>query len=192
MTAPDPPTTPDQLQPGQDRYVSPWPASEKWKILAWRSAWLLLGRPTPKPMKRWRARLLRLFGADIQGDPFIASSAVIRAPWRLALGHKACLGPHCEIYNLGHVTLGPRAVVAQHAYLCGGSHNFNHPDMPLTVADITLDADAFIGAKALILMNVTIGEHAIVGAGSVITKDVPPNTIWAGNPAKQLKTRDPR
>jgi acetyltransferase-like isoleucine patch superfamily enzyme len=46
---------------------------------------------------------------------------------------------------------------------------------------------ASIGSNATILCGITIGENALIGAGSVVTKDVPPNTIFAGNPAKQLK-----
>ena len=46
---------------------------------------------------------------------------------------------------------------------------------------------ASIGANATILPGITIGENAMIGAGSVIVKDVPPNTVWVGNPAKQIK-----
>jgi len=46
---------------------------------------------------------------------------------------------------------------------------------------------ASIGANATILPGLTIGEDAMIGAGSVVLKDVPPNTVWAGNPAKQIK-----
>ena len=47
---------------------------------------------------------------------------------------------------------------------------------------------ASIGANATILPGITIGENAMIGAGSVVLKDVPPNTVWAGNPARQIKT----
>jgi UDP-2-acetamido-3-amino-2,3-dideoxy-glucuronate N-acetyltransferase len=50
---------------------------------------------------------------------------------------------------------------------------------------------ASIGSGATILSNVVIGEHAIVGAGSVVTRDVPPHTIVAGNPARALRTVNP-
>jgi UDP-2-acetamido-3-amino-2,3-dideoxy-glucuronate N-acetyltransferase len=46
---------------------------------------------------------------------------------------------------------------------------------------------ASIGVNATILPGLTIGEDAMIGAGSVVLKDVPPNTVWAGNPAKQIK-----
>ena len=54
-------------------------------------------------------------------------------------------------------------------------------------APIKIEKDVFIGARSIILKGVTIGEGSIVGAGSVVTKDIPANEIWAGNPAKFIK-----
>jgi acetyltransferase-like isoleucine patch superfamily enzyme len=48
--------------------------------------------------------------------------------------------------------------------------------------------DSFVGARAILLPGVTVGPRSIVGAGSVVTKDVPPDTVWAGNPARQVAT----
>jgi putative colanic acid biosynthesis acetyltransferase WcaF len=79
--------------------------------------------------------------------------------------------------------------VAQEAYLSSASHNFEDPAMPLTVAKITIGEDAFIGARAFVLPGVRIGARAVVGAGSVVTKDVPGNVIAAGNPCRVLRPR---
>ena len=54
-------------------------------------------------------------------------------------------------------------------------------------APVTIKHDAFIGARCIILKGVTIGENSIVGAGSVVTKSIPDNEIWAGNPAKFIR-----
>lgn len=54
-------------------------------------------------------------------------------------------------------------------------------------APVTIEHDAFIGARCIILKGVTIGENSIVGAGSVVTKSIPANEIWAGNPAKFIR-----
>lgn len=54
-------------------------------------------------------------------------------------------------------------------------------------APITIENDAFIGARCIILKGVTIGENSIVGAGSVVTKSIPANEIWTGNPAKFIR-----
>lgn len=55
------------------------------------------------------------------------------------------------------------------------------------IASVTIKDDVFIGAKCIILKGVTIGARSIIGAGSVVTKDIPEDEIWAGNPAKCIK-----
>lgn len=55
------------------------------------------------------------------------------------------------------------------------------------MAKVTVEHDVFIGAGCIILKGVTIGACSIIGAGSVVTKDIPANQIWAGNPAKFIR-----
>jgi putative colanic acid biosynthesis acetyltransferase WcaF len=174
-------------QDGQ--FASPWSLATRLKGALWQLAWLTLFRPTPKPMIRWRVLLLRLFGAEITGRPFIASSAIVKMPWNLVLEDRACIGPGANVYNLGRVVLKSRSVVAQEVYLCGGAHDFSDPRLPLVTGEIVVGADAFLGVRALILPGVVVGEGAVVGAGSVVTSDVPPWTICAGNPCRPIKPR---
>ena len=61
------------------------------------------------------------------------------------------------------------------------------PDLDIKTAPIRIGEGAFLGAGCTILKGVTIGKHSIVGAGSVVAKDIPENEIWAGNPAKFIK-----
>ena len=171
-----------------DRFASPWGVGEKVRLVAWGLAWPLLCRWTPKHLISWRNLVLKLFGCRITGKPFVHPTAIIRAPWRLTLEHKACLGPRCEVYNLGPVTLHERATVAQYAYLCAGSHDFSQEHRPLTVAPIVLEADCFVGAKAMILLGVTIGRGAIVGAGAVVAKDVTAASVVVGNPGRVIRS----
>ncbi len=169
--------------------TSPWTRAERLWMAAWRVAWLLLFLPTPKPMNAWRVWLLRRFGARITGRPFLSSTAIIRIPWQLTMEDKSTLGEHAEVYNLGHVTLRERATVAQHAYVCGGTHDLDHPDHPLVVGDIEIGAYAFIGARALVLPGVSVGEGSVIGAGSVVPKDTQPWTYGAGNPWRPFRER---
>lgn len=172
-----------------DAYSSPWSVGTRLRVLLWRLVWLFLFRPTPKPFYAWRVFLLRLFGSRVKGKPFVASSAVVKMPWNLALDDRACLGPKSEVYNLAMVSLGARCVVAQEAYLCAGTHDFSDARLPLVVGEITVGADAFIGARAFVHPGVRIEDGAVVGACSVVTKDVPAWTIAAGNPCTVLKSR---
>ena len=172
-----------------DAYSSPWSPATLARKALWGTVWLTLFRPTPKFLKAWRLFLLRLFGARISGTPFVSQSCKIHMPWHLTLEDRACLGPHSEVYNLGHVTLRARCTVAQYVYLCAGTHDLSTPKLTLVTAPIEIGEDVFIGAKALILPRVRIGKGAVIGAGSVVTKDMPEWMICAGNPCKPIKQR---
>ena len=101
------------------------------------------------------------------------------------------IGDRANINTLGEIEIGPRAIVAQETYLSSGSHDFDHPAVPLVTAKITIGADAFVGARAFIMPGVTIGNRALIGACSVVTKDVPENVVAAGNPCRVIETRPP-
>lgn len=172
-----------------DAYSSPWSLKTRLKGMLWRGVWTVLWRPTPKFLSPWRVFLLKLFGAKITGSPFVSQSAKVTMPWNLVMEDRACLGPGAEAYNLAPITLKARCTVAQYVYLCAGTHDLSTPRLPLMAGEIVVGEDVFVGAKALILPGVELGEGSVVGAGSVVTKDTPPWTICAGNPAKAVKPR---
>jgi len=172
------------------RYVSPWSLRERLGMAAWIVVCAVLFRTTPKQFNRWRLFLLRLFGAKVTGLPFVAPSCIIKIPWQLSLEDRSALAPKSEVYNLGHVTLKARCVVSQYAYICGGTHDLSDPMLPLLVGDIVIGEEAFIGAKAMILPGVAVGDGAVLGAGAVAAKDLDPWTIYAGNPARALRKRE--
>jgi putative colanic acid biosynthesis acetyltransferase WcaF len=171
------------------RYASPWPIKDVIRIRLWHLVWLLLYRPTPKLFNRWRLFLLWVFGAKINGHPFVYSSARVFAPFLLTLEHHACLGPFSEVYNLGPVRVEAYATVSQQAYLCNGTHDLEDPNLPLLIGNMTIKQEVFIGARAFIMPGVSVGEGAVVGACAVVTKDVEPWTMVAGNPARVIKKR---
>ncbi len=144
---------------------------------------------TPKPLNRWRLLWLRIFGARIYGLPFVHQRARIQIPWNVTLHDRATLGDRANLYSLGEIEIAARAIVAQEAYLCGGTHDFSNPNIPLQVAKITVGEDAFIGARAFVMPGLTIGARAVVGACAVVTKDVAPSVVVAGNPAVQINIR---
>lgn len=171
------------------RYGSPWPLRARLGRLAWVITWNCLFRTSPKPLYAWRRLLLQLFGCQIEGRPYVSPHARITMPWNLRLGDKTTLAERCEIYNLAAIALGPRVTVAQDAYLCAGTHDFEHPYTPLITASITVGEDAFIAARAFVLPGVTIHRGAIIGACAVVTKDVAELAIVAGNPARVIGER---
>ena len=103
--------------------------------------------------------------------------------------HRACLGECANAYSLGKIEILEGATVAQEAYLCTGTHDFNVSSLQLITKPIMVGKNAFIGARAMILPGVSIGKQAIVGAMSVVSKDVSDHQIVAGNPATKIGER---
>lgn len=170
-------------------YSSPWTMGQRLKLLGWQLAWGLLCGWTPKPLNPWRLAVLRAFGAKLQGTPFVHARARIQQPWNLTMYHRACLGDRAVAYNLGPIILHEGCTIAQEAYLCTGTHDFTEEHLPLQTAPVEVGRDAFIGARAFILPGVTIGEGAIVGACSVVTRNVLSFAVAAGNPARTIGQR---
>ena len=167
-------------------YESPWTRREKLGLLAWQVCWPLFCGWTPAPLNGWRLLWLRLFGAKIEGRPFVHQRARIALPWNLTLRHRACLGDRANAYSLGPITLEEDSTVAQEAYLCTGTHDFADPIRPLQTAPIVIGAGAFVCARAFILPGLTVGKRAIVAAGAIVTRDVPDGVTVGGNPARVI------
>lgn len=158
-------------------------------MLLWEYCWVIFCLWTPKPLNRWRLFWLKCFGTKIHGLPFVHQRARIQIPWNLTLHDRACLGDRTNVYTLGEIEIGARSVVAQEAYLCTGTHDLKDPNLPLQVAKITIGEDVFIGARAFIMPGVTIGNSAVIGACSLVTKNIDPGMIVTGNPAIPRRSR---
>jgi putative colanic acid biosynthesis acetyltransferase WcaF len=174
---------------GQERYGSPWGEGDRAMRLLWECSWALFCFWTPKPLNAWRLFWLRLFRAKIHGTPFVHQRARIAIPWHVTLHDRACLGDRANAYSLGEIEIGPGATVAQEVYLSAGTHDFASPNMPLVTGKIVISADAFVGARAFIMPGITVGARSVIGACSVVTKDVPEDCFAAGNPCRVLRER---
>lgn len=175
---------------GQESAVqSPWSWRKRVAMLAWEYCWALFCLWTPKPLNSWRLLWLRCFGATIHGRPFVHQRARIQIPWNLTLHDGACLGDRANIYNLAAVEIGARAVIAQEAYLCTGTHDLSDSRLRLQTAPITVAEDVFVGARAFLMPGVVLGPRAVVGACAVVTKSVGAEEIVAGNPAIRIRDR---
>jgi putative colanic acid biosynthesis acetyltransferase WcaF len=162
----------------------------KAKRLLWNYTWFFLFRPTPKNIGRhWRTLLLKLFGAKIHGSTLVCSSVRILEPWNLELGEHTTLGEYVIVYNFAKVTLQNNTVVSQYTELCTGSHDYLDKSMPLIYAPIVIEENAWVTSNCFIHPGVTIREGAVIGACSVVTKDMPAWMVCAGHPCKPLKKR---
>ena len=99
---------------------------------------------------------------------------------------------NCTILDTCLVTIGARTLIASNVSLYSGTHPLD-PDVrngtrgPELGKEIHIEEDCWIGGNVTILPGVRIGKGSVVGAASVVTKDVPPYTIVAGNPARKIK-----
>lgn len=146
-----------------------------------------LWRLRKKVFKRWarncffpglRIHLLRWCGFQIGDQVYIADELIIAE----------------ELEDCGQLTLGDRVSIAPRVTLVLSSHPNEsriRPFAPLARAPIVVEADAWLGAGVVVLPGVTIGRGAIVGANSVVTKDVAPLHVVAGIPAKTIRVLTP-
>jgi putative colanic acid biosynthesis acetyltransferase WcaF len=161
-----------------------YPARGVWSLVQatlWRLAW--------KRVHVLRPAILRAFGADVAWRTQIAGSVKVYFPWRLSVGSETAIGPGVSFYNLGGLTIGKRVVISQNAYLCGGTHDYTRANYPLVCKPLVIGDDVWVGAAAFLCPGVSIGQGAVIGACAVITKDVAPWAIVAGNPARVIGTR---
>lgn len=156
----------------------------------WNVVWLIFFRASPVICFPWRRFLLRLFGARIGKKASIYPSAKIWAPWNLEMGDYSCLSRSVDCYSVDKIIIGTNATVSQYAYLCTASHDITDPHMKLVTAPITIGNGAWICASAFIGPGIKVGEGAVAGACSVVTKDIPAWMVVGGNPACIIKKRD--
>ena len=117
-------------------------------------------------------------------------SCINNAVGDVVIGHHTRVGLHNTI--IGPVSIGDHVNLAQGITVTALNHNFSQPALPIdqqgvSTAPVTLGDDIWIGANAVVLPGVTIGNHCVVAAGAVVTKDVPPHSLVAGVPAIIIK-----
>jgi len=175
-----------------DPYQRPaFPLSSRLRRLTWNLCWLLFYRTSPRPMHSWRSMILRLFGATMGPDCHFYPASRIWAPWNLRCADSVAAADGVEIYNPAPIEIGSHAILSQGAYLCGATHDYDDPGFPLIAYRMTLGAYSWICARASVAPGVSVGEGAVLGLGSVATRNLEPWTVYAGTPAVQVKDRKP-
>jgi putative colanic acid biosynthesis acetyltransferase WcaF len=140
-------------------------------------------------MHGWRSFLLRCFGAQLGPQCHFYPGARIWAPWNLICADQVTAADGVEIYNPAPMTFGSHAIVSQGAYLCGATHDYNAPDFPLIAYEMSFGAHAWVCARAIVGPGVSLGEGSVLGLGAIATRNLDPWGVYAGSPAKLVKTR---
>jgi putative colanic acid biosynthesis acetyltransferase WcaF len=156
----------------------------------WNITYALLYRPSPRPMHAWRVSLLRLFGATMGPGCHFYGKGRVWAPWNLVCEDCVALAEDAELYNPSPMYLASHANISQGAYVCGATHLYNDPGFLLVSTPMRLGAYSWVCARAIVSPGVNLGNGAVLGLGSIATKDLDPFGVYAGVPARKVKERD--
>ena len=182
----------DHISPGTatDPYLRPaFSARDRARRLRWNICRILLYRTSPRPMHAWRAFLLRRFGATMGPGCHFYPASKVWAPWNLLCADQVTAADGAEIYNPAPVRFGSHAILSQDAFVCGATHDYDSPAFPLLAYAMEIGPYAWVCARASVGPGVNLGEGAVLGLGSVATRDLEPWTIYAGVPAIKVKAR---
>ncbi|MBQ6652597.1 MAG: galactoside O-acetyltransferase [Prevotella sp.] len=135
----------------------------------------------------YNAILGELFGDRLgEGSRVMPGLTVVRSK-NVTIGKNVVIMNNCLMMSAGGITIDDNALIAANAQLISNNHDLEE-HMIITCKPVHLKRNCWIGAGATILPGVTVGENSVVGAGSVVTKDIPDNCIAVGSPAKVVKT----
>jgi acetyltransferase-like isoleucine patch superfamily enzyme len=113
----------------------------------------------------------------------------------ISLDEGVYVGPHAYLGTATHrVTIGAHSLIGAYSYIIAENHATLRRDIPYSQqgyvgGDVVIGANVWLGCHVTVLPGVTIGSHAIIGAGAVVTRDVPSGETWGGVPARKLTKR---
>lgn len=136
--------------------------------------------------EEWQGLMQEIFKGKIGEGSRVMSPLTAIRPHEVSIGKGCVIMNGCLMMAAGGITIEDGAMIAANCQLISNNHDLENRWV-ITCKPVHIGKRAWIGAGATILPGITVGDNAVVGAGSVVTKDVAPNTIVAGNPAKFIK-----
>ena len=140
-------------------------------------------------LKRVKA-LLKFCGSNVT----IHHTCNIILPQRMEIGHNSYISSYTTMYATFGIKIGDNCLISSNCGISSVNHAINSSNRMKTQhldhlesKPVVIGNNVWIGMNACILPGVTIGNNSIIGSGSVVTKDVPANEIWVGNPARFVK-----
>lgn len=113
---------------------------------------------------------------------------------RIRIGKGTEIGERCRISIVNSLNIGEKVLISPNVYITDCDHEYRNLEIPVMDQGIvqkgqavTIGDDSYIGINAVIVGNVKIGRHCVVGANSVVTKDIPDYCVAVGSPAKVIK-----
>lgn len=141
------------------------------------------------PSHTIRIIFLRMMGIKLGKNVTIYAYGEIRSPWNIRIGDNSIIGHYCLLDGRRNIKIGSNVNISSGVWIWTLQHdpqsqNFDTKGGPVTIGD-----HAWLGARCMILPNCTVGEGAVVAAGAVVTRSVPPYVIVGGVPAKIIGKR---
>ncbi len=169
-----------------------WTTKKKILFILYRitAAWLPISQRSKLSKKArtfWAKRIATRVGKNVN----IERKAVFGP--LLEIGDNSGVGINCEVY--GPVKIGNDVMMGPDVVCYTGGHRFDRTDITMIeqggaeIKPITIGNDIWIGRRVMIMPGVNIGDGCVIGAGAVVTKDIPPYSVAGGVPAKVIKSR---
>lgn len=146
----------------------------------------------PPPLRYW---IFKAMLARLGTHSMIDYQTYFRYPWKIRIGNGVWINRGCEFYASmlagdAHITIGDHSALGPRVRVLSATHNYRYLTLPDQAFNVTIGRHVWVGAGATILPGVRIGDGAVVAASSVVTHDVEPFCIVAGNPARFVKHRE--
>ena len=143
--------------------------------------------------KSVRKIIFKLIFGSFGKNVFIDEHCYFRYPWKVFISDNVIINRGCDFFpsfqiSNSKIRLGKGVVIGPGVVFFGAGHEPDSVERVDISETIDVKAGAYIGGNSTILYGVTIGENSVIGAGSVVVDDVTPFTIFAGNPAKFIKS----
>ncbi len=152
---------------------------------------------------RWKTFSYSMKGLRIGKNPSIRKSVEIskqatigdnvnigenvKIKGKVSIGNNVFVNDGCYLFAPAQVTIEDGVTFGPFAFVVSGDHNLYNTRQDGAKAPVKIGKNSYIGAHAIILKGVTIGENSTIGAGSVVTHNIAPFTVAAGNPAKEIR-----
>jgi len=139
-----------------------------------------------------RMFLLKISGSKIGYKSVVHANVMILNPNNLEIGKNSSIGSNSEIFNYSKISIGNNVDIGTQFYINTNNHCFENTELPLSKQggiskEVFIGSDVWIGARVMILSGVTVESRVVIGAGSIVTKNLETGYVYAGIPAIKIK-----